>query len=122
MRDSSNPPWIVTRRWLVQIVVSAASGASCEDLPELDSTGAFSFSMPHPPLPSPALSLNQDLFVFSHGLMSHTQVSLIINDPWVVGPLRLLRSLTWCLTRPRFAVVFSASVDNDLFPTVRGHM
>lgn len=55
--------------------------------------GVFSLPRCAPPQPCPLTA--QDLFVFSHGLTSHTQVSLIINDPRVVGPLRLLRSLTW---------------------------
>lgn len=58
--------------------------------------GAFSLSRCPPKPPAQPCSLTaQDLFVFSHGLMSQTQVSLIINDPRVVGPLRPLRSLTW---------------------------
>lgn len=80
MLHSSTPRWISKCRCLVQTVVSAASGAYCENLPELDSRGLFSLSMPPPRCPA------WDLFVFSHGLMSQTQVSLIINDPWVAGP------------------------------------
>lgn len=72
MLHSSNPLWIFKCRWVVQIVVSAASGADCENLPEFDSRGLFSFLIPPLPLPPPPsaqpCSLTaQDLFVFSHG-------------------------------------------------------
>lgn len=91
MLHSSNPLWIFKCRWVVQIVVSAASGADCENLPEFDSRGLFSFLIPpshsHPhPLPSPALSLPRIFLCLVMALMSQTQVSLIINDPGVVGP------------------------------------
>lgn len=56
MLHSSNPLWIFKCHWVVQIAVSAASGAYWENLPELDSRGLFSSSMP-PRAYSPALSL-----------------------------------------------------------------
>lgn len=94
MLHSSNPLWIFKCYWVVPIVVSAASREHRKKLPELDSRGLSFLDAPLP-LAQPCSLTAQDLFVFSHGLMSQTQVSLIINDPRVVGPLRLLRSLTW---------------------------
>lgn len=54
---------------------------------------AFSLSVP-PCLPSSYCSLTAPaLFVFSHGLLSQPQVSLIINDPEGGGPLVALKVL-----------------------------
>lgn len=67
------------RRWVVQIVVSAVFGAYSGSRDCIQSLIQGLFSIPTSP-PS-AFSLASALLVFSHGLLSQPQVSLIINDP-----------------------------------------
>lgn len=61
----------------------------------VDRAGFWAFSLSVPALPlSPYCSLIAPaLFVFSHGVLSQPQVSLIINDPEGGGPLMALKVL-----------------------------
>lgn len=93
---SSSPVWIFKSRWVVQIVVSGAFGAYSErtDCSQSWIHRAFSLSMPPFPLAAQPCPLTAPaLFVFSHGLLSQPQVSLIINDPKGGGPLVALKVL-----------------------------
>lgn len=85
--------------WVVQIVVSGASGAY-SGTPECSQSWIHRglFSITAPPLATstaePLLSFSASaLFVFSHGLLSQPQVSLIINDPKGDRPLVALEVL-----------------------------
>lgn len=80
----------------MQIVVSGAFGAYSErtDCSQSWIHRAFSLSMPPFPLTAQPCPLTAPaLFVFSHGLLSQPQVSLIINDPKGGGPLVALKVL-----------------------------
>lgn len=84
----------------MQIVVSGAFGAYSEstDCSRSWIQGLCSISDSPPPSLSPLTArpcslAAPALFVFSHGLLSQPQVSLIINDPEGGGPLVALKVL-----------------------------
>lgn len=79
--------------WVVQSVVSGASGAySGTPEPKLDSARPFLYQCPPPAATLLSLSASA-LFVFSHGLLSQPRVSLIINGPKGDRPLVALEVL-----------------------------
>lgn len=93
------PLWFFKRRWVVGIVVSGAFGAYSESTDCSQGWIQRLFSINNPPSPLAPLTAQPcplatlALFVFSHGLLSQPQVSLIINDPEGGGPLVALKVL-----------------------------